>query len=306
MNTDKDTRLESLIEEEGVNTEPLKEDSKKKKFKINWTLIVAILIALGMIGSIIYICVDTVNYLKSLDEAVPEAVVETTECTAAPVTETVIETGPEGETATEVVTEPVIDILPEPTESKPAEKKEPAVKETEPATESTTEPTTEQETVNPNGWAYDDSLTPEKNIFIYLTDYLGYSDAAACGIIANIAYETGWKFKPDVGDINHGAYGLIQWMGGRRKKLRSWCEETGRDWRTIQGQMDFMDWELKNDDPYGTYDRLLKCANSVKGAYKAGYYFCYWYERPNRIEKASEWRGGEAKKYYKSLVLGEE
>lgn len=214
----------------------------------------------------------------------------------------------------ESTTAPVTDILPEPTESIPA---------TEPATESLetdptkpepkpdpepepTEPTTKPELLDPATWVYDDNLKPEKNIFIYLTDYLGYSDAAACGIIANIAYETGWKFKPDVGDIKHGAYGLIQWMDNRRKKLKTWCDETGRDYRTIQGQMDYMDWELKNNDPYGTYECLTEVADSAKGAYKAGWYFCYWYERPNRKDKASVWRGNEAKKYYKEFVTNAE
>lgn len=175
---------------------------------------------------------------------------------------------------------------------------------TEEVVEETTEPTEIEEI--PEEWVYDDNLKPEENIFIYLTDYLGFSDAAACGIVANIAYETGWKFKPDVGDINHGAYGLIQWMDGRRRKLKSWCEETGRDWRTIQGQMDYMYWELVNNDPYGTFDHLMQVDDSKKGAYDAGWYFCYWYERPNRKKKASVWRGNEAKDYYEIFVLNDD
>lgn len=165
------------------------------------------------------------------------------------------------------------------------------------------EPEEEEEYVEEAEWVYDENLKPEENIFIYLTDYLGFSDAAACGIVANIAYETGWKFNPDVGDINHGAYGLIQWMDGRRRNLKRWCDENGKDYRTIQGQMDFMYWELVNDDPYGTFDRLMQVDDSKKGAYDAGWYFCYWYERPNRKKKASVWRGNEAKDYYEMFVL---
>lgn len=304
MNNEKDTELESLIENEQ------QEEPKKKKFKIDWVAVIALLIAFGFIWAIVCIVADTVSYIKTVDLTAPEAVVETTECTSAPDTEP--------SSANETSTEP-IDILPEPTETipvetteptveetkpttkpkptepKPSDKKEPVVEETKPSTEPSTESSPEPET-----------LTKEEVLYNYITDKLGYSPAAACGIIANIAYETGWKFNPDVGDIDYGAYGLIQWMGNRRKKLKSWCEETGRDWRTMEGQLDFMDWELKNDDPYGTYDKLLKCADSAKGAYNAGWNFCYWYERPNRVEKASEWRGNYAKKYYKSLVLGEE
>ena len=63
-------------------------------------------------------------------------------------------------------------------------------------------------------WKYDDNLTAEENIFIYLTKYLMFTDASACGIISNIAHETGCTFDPNAGDPSYN-YGLIQWMGGR-------------------------------------------------------------------------------------------
>jgi hypothetical protein len=158
------------------------------------------------------------------------------------------------------------------------------------------------EPAKPDIWVYDDNLSAEENIFIYLTEYLGYSNSSACGVIANIAYETGWKFDPTLGNPN-GCYGLIQWLGNRLKNLKSWCKENDKDYHSIQGQLDFMDWELKNDDPYGTYEHLIDCEDSTKGAYSAGWYFCYWYERPNNKKSASEWRGGEAKEYYEAFVL---
>ena len=152
-------------------------------------------------------------------------------------------------------------------------------------------------------WVYNENLKQEENIYLYLTEYLGFSSAAACGIVANIAYETGWKFKSDIGNPDYGAYGLIQWMGNRRKQLIKWCNENGKDFRSMEGQMDFMYWELLNADPYGTYEHLIEAKDSEKGAYDAGWYFCYWYERPNRKTKASKWRGSEAKKYYRQFVI---
>lgn len=168
-----------------------------------------------------------------------------------------------------------------------------------------TEPvvTIPEETVSePKEWAYDDSLKAEENIFIYLTEYLGYSDAAACGIIGNIAHETGWRFNPDAGSPN-SCYGLIQWLGSRLKNLKSWCAENGKDYTSIQGQLDFMHWELQNDDPYGTYEHLKEYEDSADGAYDAGWYFCYWYERPNNKGDRAKLRGREAQKYYQALVL---
>lgn len=160
---------------------------------------------------------------------------------------------------------------------------------------------TEYEEEESDSWVYDDALSAEENIFIYLTDYLGYSDAAACGILGNIAYETGWKFNPHAGSESY-CYGLIQWLGGRLNNLKRWCNENGRDYTTIQGQLDFMDWELQNADPYGTYDYLLECEDSADGAYDAGWYFCYWYERPAYKESGSRARGGEAMKYYEMFA----
>lgn len=154
-------------------------------------------------------------------------------------------------------------------------------------------------------WEYDDSLLPEENILIYLTKYLNYSDAAACGIIANIAHETGWKFNPKAGSSSH-CYGLIQWMGGRLSNLKKWCNENGKDYKSIQGQLDFMDWEMQNADPYGTYDYLINCEDSEQGAYDSAWYFCYWYERPANKTARSNIRGEEAMDYYRALVLGME
>lgn len=153
-------------------------------------------------------------------------------------------------------------------------------------------------------WEYDNNLSTEENIFIYLTKYLEFSNSSACGIISNIAYETGRKFNSDAGSSSI-CYGLIQWRGNRLKKLKSWCEENEKDYTTIQGQLDFMHWELIYDDPYGTYDYLVQCEDGIEGAYDAGWYFCYWYERPNNIKTASKIRGRAAREYYKALVLKE-
>ena len=247
----------------------IKDEKPQKKRLFTRSDLVTVVIGTAIL-LIIFFIGFAVGYNSAIDKVPEAAVSETTECTSAPVTEA------------SSVDETVIDILPTTEETI-------HIEETKPV------PTEE---IKPAGWVYDNTLKPEENIFIYLTDHLGYSKAASCGIIANIAYETGWKFNPDAGSPSR-CYGLIQWLGGRLKKLKSWCKENGKDYNSIQGQLDFMDWELKNDDPYGTYKCLTEVADSSKGAYKAGWYFCYWFERPNNKSAASERRGNEAKKYYK-------
>lgn len=41
--------------------------------------------------------------------------------------------------------------------------------------------------------------------------------------------------------------GFAQWTGGRHIKLRNWADQRGEDWRTTEGQLDFMESELKED-----------------------------------------------------------
>lgn len=154
-------------------------------------------------------------------------------------------------------------------------------------------------------WQYNNNLSAEENIFIYLTEYLMFPDASACGIISNIAYETGWTFDPNAGDQSYN-YGLIQWMGSRLSNLKTWCKENDKDYTTIQGQLDFMYWELTNNDPYGTYDYLMQCEDNIDDAYNAGWYFCYWYERPYNKDAGAILRGNHAKEYYESLILNQD
>lgn len=154
-------------------------------------------------------------------------------------------------------------------------------------------------------WAYDDNLKPEENIFIYLTDYLGFPASSACGIISNIAHETGWKFNPKAGSSSY-CYGLIQWMGGRLSNLKRYCRENDKDYTTIQGQLDFMYYEMSCVDTYGTYDYLMSCEESAQGAYDAAWYFCFWYERPANTRARSNLRASEAMDYYEALVLNKD
>lgn len=156
----------------------------------------------------------------------------------------------------------------------------------------------------PTEWSYDENLLPEENIFIYLTDYLGFPAPAACGIISNIAHETGWKFNPKAGSSSY-CYGLIQWMGGRLSNLKRYCKENGKDYTTIQGQLDFMYWELTEIDTYDTYEYLMTCTDGAEAAYDAAWYFCYWYERPANSVGRSKLRGRDAMGYYDELVVSD-
>ncbi|MBR4461047.1 MAG: hypothetical protein IKS51_00465 [Erysipelotrichaceae bacterium] len=116
--------------------------------------------------------------------------------------------------------------------------------------------------------------TGEAYQYIYdrLTGDYGFSKAAACGILANMSYES--SFNPTVGDYY---YGLIQWGGGRRDSLVSWCAANGYEYDTIDGQLAFMYHELTGGYR-ATYDFLMSVPDTAQGAYDAGEYFCRYYE----------------------------
>ena len=125
-------------------------------------------------------------------------------------------------------------------------------------------------------------------IFEYLTKRLGYNEAAACGIMANIRCES--TFNPHAWNAGGGSYGLCQWTGGR---LQSWCRSNGYDYTTIDGQLAYLDYELKNY--YGSVESHLRSVeNTSDGAYSAGQYYCYHFEAPASRGSVSVYRGNLA------------
>ena len=122
----------------------------------------------------------------------------------------------------------------------------------------------------------------------------GLSSAAACGVMANIEQES--NFNPSAGSTS-GAYGLCQWTGNRRSNLFSFCSRNGYSSSSVEGQVAFLLYELRNSYS-GVLNSLKSVANSADGAYNAGYRFCYDFERPaNKGSRASQ-RGSVARSSY--------
>ncbi len=135
----------------------------------------------------------------------------------------------------------------------------------------------------------------ERIIYNYLTKKMKLSPSAACGIIANIYSES--SFRPNV-ENDSGHYGLCQWGGIRRKRFMRFCRRRGYNYKTVNAQIRYINFELRHYYPK-VLKRLKSVRNNSRGAYKAGYYFCYYYEAPGSRGKASVRRGNLAKKYFK-------
>ena len=124
-----------------------------------------------------------------------------------------------------------------------------------------------------------------------LTGDYGFNRAAACAILANMYCES--SFNPTAGDYY---YGIIQWGGGRRDSLVSWCSANGYEYDTLDGQLAFMYHELTTGYT-GVYDVLMSTPDTAQGAYDAAVCFCQRYEvaasTGNRPDVAVSYFNGE-------------
>ena len=117
----------------------------------------------------------------------------------------------------------------------------------------------------------------EQIIFKFLVQEMGYNTAAACGVLANVKYESDYKATCS-GD--HGtSYGIVQWHADRKARMISWCESHGYEADTLKGQLYFLKYELKTYYP-AVHSKLKNVSNTAQGAYDAGYEFCYNFEAP--------------------------
>lgn len=132
----------------------------------------------------------------------------------------------------------------------------------------------------------------EQIIYKFLTQEAGYNAAAACGVLANIKYESG--FKPTSNGDSGTSYGICQWHLGRKTRLINWCSSNGYDYKTLEGQLYYLKYELKTYYP-AVHNHLKSTANTAQGAYDAGYYFCYNFEAPASRATRSVTRGNYAR-----------
>lgn len=137
-----------------------------------------------------------------------------------------------------------------------------------------------------------DKYSNEEKCFLFLTKEMGLNTAAACGILANIRKES--NFTPDIGT---SYYGLVQWGGGRKTNLQSFCSKNGYSHSSLEGQLNFLEYELKNSYT-SVLEYLESVPNTAKGAYDAAYHFCYYYERPSNKASKSASRGELARDTY--------
>ena len=133
----------------------------------------------------------------------------------------------------------------------------------------------------------------ENIVFQFCVKEMGLNRAAACGIVANVRYES--DFKPTLPGDGGTSYGICQWHASRKTDLINWCERNGYDYTTLKGQLYYLKYDVKSNYP-SVYKYLNEVDDTAEGAYDAGYYFCYNFEAPAARTSQSTARGNYAQK----------
>lgn len=143
------------------------------------------------------------------------------------------------------------------------------------------------------------STSNEQKIYSFLTQEMNLNSAAACGILANIESESDFNSKLVIRDSNGlQSGGLCQWNGGRFSRLKQYCSNNGYSYLSVEGQLNYLKYELSQKSYSYIYDFLKQVTNNADGAYDAAYYWCYYFEVPaNKGTKAKQ-RGTDAVQDY--------
>ena len=100
----------------------------------------------------------------------------------------------------------------------------------------------------------------------------------AVGVLVNIMHESDFNHTATEHSDGSGGYGLVQWTGGRRTNLVTWCNNNGVKYNTLEGQCKFLEYEFSSSAVWTNsgVNGFLQCSS----AYDAGRYFLKYFERP--------------------------
>lgn len=151
--------------------------------------------------------------------------------------------------------------------------------------------------------------------FWYALKRMNYSNEAIAGAMGNVYCESG--FRPTALNSSSGAYGLAQWLGGRRKNLQNYAASKGKTEDDEDCQIEFLIAELT-----GTGDAASYATRRTAGGKGENYYtyndwanatdekiaavaYCWFYETPStdntktdEILATEKKRSDQATRYY--------
>lgn len=124
-----------------------------------------------------------------------------------------------------------------------------------------------------------EQVSNEEQIYNCLTQNMGLNAAVASGILANIQRESSFDPVAECIDTNDLiSFGLCQWNGPRFTALKNYCEEKELDYRSIDGQMRYLQYELETSERYA-FSKVKDLPETADGAYMAAYNWARYFER---------------------------
>lgn len=104
----------------------------------------------------------------------------------------------------------------------------------------------------------------------------GLSTSQSAGIAGNMQIESG--FDPTAVGDSGTSFGIVQWHGPNGDNLKNWCKKNGYKWDSLQGQLNFLWWELKHHQ-----QKTLSALQLQSNPRDAAYVFAKMFERPAHI-----------------------
>ena len=133
-----------------------------------------------------------------------------------------------------------------------------------------------------------------------IIDYLkskGLSDAGAAGVTANLYVESAGTFSTTIKGDHGTSIGLAQWHNDRwtgKNGLIQYSKQNGKDPYSIEGQLDFLLWELSKP----TYSSLYKTLKTTENPEEAADMFCKKFERPAANQATYDKRKKYAREFF--------
>lgn len=147
------------------------------------------------------------------------------------------------------------------------------------------------------GDLFNSGLSNAQIIWLFLRQH-GFSAAAAAGVMGNMFGES--RLNPDAHEVGgYGGYGLCQWTFSRKTDLINWCNSNGYDYRTLEGQLNFMIYEFEL--PY--YQQNLSNYKNLTDVWTATDQWLTYYEGCTVRTEIVHWndRINAANEYYSQL-----
>lgn len=117
----------------------------------------------------------------------------------------------------------------------------------------------------------------ETQIYQYLRGTMGLSLASAVAVLTNIYKES--SFNPGVHGDEGTSFGICQWHKGRYENLRNYCSSIGKDYKTVAGQLSYLQYELERGYSK-VLTKLKENPNTIDGCWDSAAYFCARFEVP--------------------------